>query len=163
MAGKVGCGTLIAFLLVLFALVAVGSNKAVGYYFSHCDGLDLFDCLLGALDEPEPEPDGVVATGAYAYKGYSVTITMNIPLEGGAVTGSVSDTCDGTVKGTYNGQQNGVISGTLSGACSPFFVNIPAGAEFTGVVNKSSKTVPISFTGHGGGITHKGSMSLSYR
>ncbi len=138
----------------------VGSNEAVGYHFSHCDGMDLFDCMLHGTEDEELEEGAVTATGVYSYKGYDVTITMNIPLSGGKVTGTVSGTCDGTVSGTFGG--SGPISGTLSGACDPFFVNIPAGATFNGSVNKAGKTVPISFAGKGGGITHDGSMTLTY-
>lgn len=159
--GGIGCGTLIAFFLVLLILVVIGSNAAVGYYFQHCQGEDLFECLLNRVEEPEPE-GAVVATGVYNYDDYSVTVTANIPLAGGAVTGSVSGTCDGKLKGTFNGQDNGQISGTIAGTCSPFFVNVPAGATFGGVVNKDSKTVPINFTGKGVGLTHEGSMSLNY-
>ena len=151
-----------AFLLVLVALVLIGSNEAMGYYYSHCDTDDIFECLFSGLDEPEPE-GAVTATGTYTYKDYPLTVTMTIPLDGGNVTGTVTGTCDGMVKGTFTGKQNGVISGKLTGACSPFFVNIPSSAEFSGVVNKTGKTVPIDFTGKGGGFTHKGSMSLSYQ
>ncbi len=153
-----------AFLVILLILVLVGSNEAVGYYFSHCDQEDVFDCLMGGLDEDEPEAEGTVtATGVYEYKGHSVTITANIPLGGGAVTGTVSGTCEGMVKGTYNGQNNGVISGRMSGACAPFFVNIPASADYSGSVNKTGKTVPITFNGQGAGFKHEGSMTLVYQ
>ena len=143
--GGLGCGTFMAFVLVLLILVAIGSNEAVGYYLKHCSGENLFDCLLDRVEEPEPQ-GAVTATGTYSYKDYSVVVTMNIPLEGGSVTGSMSGTCDGSV----------------TGACSPFFVNIPASADYSGIVNKDSKTVPVSFTGRGAGLTHKDSMSLSY-
>lgn len=159
--GGIGCGTLIAFILILLILLALGSNAALGYYLGHCGGGDIFDCLLNRVEEPEPE-GAVVATGTYTYKDYAVTVTANIPLEGGAVTGTVSGTCDGKVTGSFNGQNNGVISGALTGACSPFFVNVPAAAEFSGTVNKDSKTVPFNFTGSGAGLTHVGSMSLTY-
>ncbi len=150
-----------AFIIILLILVMLGTNEAVGYYFSHCEDVDIMDCLMGGLDEPEPE-GAVVATGTYNYKGNDVNITANIPLGGGAVTGSVSGTCEGTVKATYSGQDNGVISGRMTGVCAPFFVNIPSGAEFSGIVNKGSKTVPFSFTGQGGGLTHEGSMTLTW-
>ncbi len=154
-----------AFLLISLILLVIGSNEAIGYYLSRCNDADTFGCLLQGLDEEpteeEKEEGTVTATGVYSYKDYPVTIVMHIPLKGGEVTGSVSDTCEGRVKGNYN-NQTGTISGTLSGACSPFFVNIPASAEFNGTVNKSGKTVPISFTGRGGGITHQGSMTLTY-
>src|SRR3989344_3928159 len=160
---KLGCGPLAAFLLIVLILLTLGSNEAVGYYFSHCQHVEIFDCLMGALDdEEEPEEGSVVATGVYAYKGYAVNVTANIPLKGGNVTGSVSGACEGTVKATYNGQNNGVISGTMMGTCDPFFVKVPASANFTGTVNKTGKTVPFQFTGKGAGISHEGSMTLRY-
>ncbi len=150
-----------AFILVVLILLLLGSNEALGYYFSHCRDIDLLECLFSGLDEPEPEGE-VSATGTYEFKGNSVNITANIPLDGGSVTGSVSGSCDGVIKATYSGQNNGVISGTMTGTCDPFFVKIPASAQFSGTVNKTAKTVPFHFTGNGGGFTHEGSMSLSY-
>ncbi len=159
---KPGCGPLAAFLLIALILILVGSNEAVGYYFSHCENENVFDCLMGGLEEPEEEEGSVAASGVYEYKGYTVNITANIPLAGGNVTGSLSGTCEGTLKGTFSGQNNGVFSGRMSGACAPFFINIPASADFTGSVNKTGKTAPISFSGRGGGISHEGSVTLVY-
>lgn len=160
--GGLGCGAVIAIVLVLFILVAIGSNAALGYYFKHCqEEEELFNCMLGKLAEPEPE-GAVTATGVYSYKGYSVTVTAHIPLGGGGVTGSVSGTCEGSLKGSYDGKNNGAFSGKLAGACSPFVVNIPASATFSGTVNKDGKVAPITFSGGGGGFTHHDSMTLAY-
>lgn len=156
-----GCGPLAAFIIILLILLLLGSNEAIGYYYSHCQHADFFECMFSGLDEPEPE-GAVVATGTYEFKGNTVNITANIPLDGGNVTGSVSGSCDGTIKATYSGQNNGVISGTMMGTCDPFFVKIPASADFSGTVNKTAKNVPFSFTGQGGGFSHEGSMSLTY-
>lgn len=151
------------FLLVFLILALLGSNEAMGYYFSHCQDIEILQCLMGGFDD-EPEPEGtVVATGTYTYKGNDVHITANIPLGGGSVTGTVSGTCDGTVKATFSGQDNGVISGTMKGVCSPFFVNIPASADFSGSVNKTSKTVPFHFDGKSAGFSHSDSMTLTYQ
>lgn len=160
---KLGCGPLAVILLILIFILGFGFNEGVERYFVHCgDGEeDLMDCIFDATDE-EPQEGAVAATGVYTYKDYSVTITMNIPLAGGNVTGSLSGTCEGSVKGTYNGKQGGVITGKMTGVCAPFFVNIPASADFTGTVNKTSKKVPINFTGRGGGFTHEGATTLSY-
>jgi hypothetical protein len=112
-----GCGPLIAFVIILLIVVALGSNEAIGYYLGHCGGEDILECLLNRVEDPEPE-GAVTATGSYTYKDFIVTVTAIIPLEGGAVTGSVSGTCEGKVKGTFVGQNNGVISGALTGACT---------------------------------------------
>lgn len=159
---KVGCGPAIIFGIILVLLIGVGSNEALGHYMSECrDAEDIMDCMLDWSEEPVPE-GSATATGTYTYQDYSVTLVLHIPLEGGAVTGTISGACDGTAKGTYNGQDNGAITGTISGACDPFFVKVPASATYNGVVNKGTKAVPISFTGQGAGVTHDGSMSLSY-
>ena len=148
-----------AFLLVLLILVALGSNEAVGYYFTHCEDRELMDCLMREVEADEAEEGDVVATGVYEYKGNSVTVTMTIPLGGGGVTGVVSGTCEGSFKGNYG---DGALTGSMSGVCAPFFINIPASATFVGSVNKPAKTVPVTFTGRGGGITHEGAMVLTY-
>ncbi len=151
-----------AFIIIVLILFIVGSNEALGYYFSHCGDMDIFDCLMGGLEEDEPEEGSVTATGTYELKGNTVDVTMHIPLTGGAVTGTVSGTCDGRITGTFDGGATGSISGSMSGACSPFFVNIPAGANFSGSVNKSSRTVQYGFNGSGGGFNHSGAMTLTY-
>ncbi|MDO8648886.1 MAG: hypothetical protein Q7R81_03820 [Candidatus Peregrinibacteria bacterium] len=158
---KPGCGPIAAIIVILVGLVLFGTNEFIGYYFSECEEEEVFDCLLG-LFEDEPEPEGVVATGVYSYKDYSVTVTANIPLEGGNVTGSVSGACEGSVKGTYDGQ-SGVIKGRLAGSCDPFVIKIPSSADFNGSVNKAGKTVPIDFNAKGGSFTHNGSMVLTYQ
>ncbi len=160
-----GCGPLGLLIIIVITLLVIGGNEAVGFYFVNCDDVELIDCIQEALeeeDEEEPEEGTVAATGVYTYKGHEVTITMNIPLKGGEVTGTVGGTCEGKVNGTYGGEPNGAISGSMSGVCAPFFINIPASAGYGGSVNKTAKTVPISFTGKGGGFTHEGSMVLSY-
>jgi len=159
--GGMGCGTMILIIVIMILFVSVAGNEAFGYILSHCGDDDIISCLLEGVDEPEPQ-GGVVATGVYTYKDYSVTVTANIPLEGGAVTGSMSGACAGKLKGNFTGQNNGAFSGTIVGSCSPFFINIPASATFSGIVNKDAKNAPISFTGKGAGITHEGSMGLSY-
>ncbi len=161
---KLGCGPLAAIIIIAFILLTVGTNEAVGFYFTNCaDDDDLLDCILNEEEAAEEDEEGmVVATGVYTHKGYSVNITANIPLGGGAVTGSADGTCEASFKGTYSGGQNGAISGKMTGVCAPFLINFPASAEFTGTVNKTGKTVPFSFSGRGGGITHNGSMTLTY-
>lgn len=160
--GGIGCfGTFLIGVLVFLAL-GFGANAGIGFYLEECPDEDIIECIM-SLGEEEPEPEGAVAAvGTYSFKDYSVIMTANIPLEGGDVTGSLTGACDGRVKGSFDGKNNGVISGKITGTCDPFFVKIPASADFSGTVNKDSKSVPISFEGRAPGMTHEGSMSLSY-
>lgn len=64
-----------AFVLILIILLVLGSNEAIDYYFSHCQEVDALDCIMGNLDEEEPEEGAVKATGTYEYKGYAVTMS----------------------------------------------------------------------------------------
>jgi len=161
--GFIGCLPAIIIAVALSILMGIGINEGIGRYYEECvfETDDVLGCMLSVANEPEPE-GAATATGIYSFKGYSVNMTLNIPLEGGAVTGSVSGTCDGKIKGTFDGKNNGAISGKMSGTCDPFFVNIPASATFGGIVNKDGKVVPISFDGKATGYSHSGSMSLSY-
>ncbi len=158
-----GCGPMMFFIILVVIIAFIfGINFGFGSYSANCGDMPLFDCIADIMEEEEEATNEVTATGPYSYKDYSITMTANIPLEGGSVTGTVSGDCSGKVTGSFDGQNNGIISGKLAGACNPFFVNIPASATFSGIVNKDSKTVPISFQGSGGGFTHEGSMILSY-
>jgi len=161
-----GCAPILAIVVIIIALLTFGANEGAGFYFENCmmEEEDMMDCLIEAFEDEEEEPKegSVVATGEYSYKDYSITVVANIPLKGGNVTGTVSGSCSGQVKGTYDGQNSGVISGKLMGSCDPFFIKIPASAEYNGTVNKTARTVPIGFTGKGAGITHQGSMTLTW-
>lgn len=160
-----GCApvTLLIFLLVVAGII-LGANEGIGWFGSNCGDTPIFDCLNEIFSEEKPaDKEGMVtATGPYSYKDSSVNMILKIPLEGGKVEGSVSGDCGGKVTGTYDGNNNGGISGKFAGTCSVFFVNVPASATFGGVVNKDSKTVPISFNGSGGGFSHQDSMSLAW-
>lgn len=162
--GAIGCLPVMLISLVLLVILGVVVNEAEGFYFQDCvdQTQDIASCIQ-AIFSKEPEPAGAtVATGTYSFKGNSVDVKMDIPLDGGNVTGTVTGTCDGKIKGSYDGKDNGVISGSMHGTCDPFFVKIPASATFGGTLNKDSKTVPISFQGSGGGFSKSDSMSLSY-
>lgn len=159
---KMGCGGMIMFLIVLVILFGFGLNTAFGYYARHCVDEDIIECLMNRTDDDQPAEGSVYATGTYTYKDYSAVLTLYIPLDGGTVTGNVTGECDASVDGAFSGNDSGVIEGTIVGTCSPFVINIPASAEFSGIVDKTNKTVSISFTGKSAGITHKDSMSLSY-
>lgn len=160
--GGLGCGPILAVIIIILIVLVIGGNFVMGAYFENCfEDENPAECIFSMAEEPEEEGT-VAATGDYTYEGHSVTVTANIPLDGGNVTGSISGTCDGKLKGNFDGQNNGVITGNITGACSPFVINVPASAEFSGTVNKDGKVVLIGFTGRGPGITHEGQMSLSY-
>ena len=126
----------------------------------------LIECALDLVlsdDEEEAEPEGGVTangviSGTYGGEERSVTVSISFPLKGGEVTGSFSGDCDGNIKGTFAGGNGGVISGNAKGSCA--FV-LPASSEFSGTVNQTSKTVPVSGHGSAAGFSGEGSLTLS--
>lgn len=163
-----GSGCLRTFVLavILFGAALFGTLKGVQYYSVNCQGMSVSDCIIYKEPTPYPSEDNnhttVQATGPYSYEGHSISMSINIPLQGGKVTGTVSGDCTGKVTGSYDGNNNGVISGNINGYCEVTVIPVPAKATFQGTVNKESKTVPISFEGNAAGFTHSGSLSLSY-
>jgi hypothetical protein len=153
-------------ILIIVAIVLIGLpyafDKAYVFYELNCTEKTLEDCLFHRPEEEKPQEGSVTATGSYSLSGHSVIVTMHIPLTGGPVTGQVSGDCYGNIKGSFTGQNNGAISGSIHGACSIFVIDVPGKVTFKGSVNKDTKSVPIGFTGSGGGFSKTDSMMLSY-
>lgn len=164
-----GVTTLGALLFVIaFFLVLFGIDLGVVEYFNYCGDEQIDDCIAGrnkTSQQPAAETAAarppIIAHGSFSYKNYSVTVTMNIPSDGGAVVGKAAGDCNAKITGTFSGGDGGVIKGKAFGSCSPFFVPIPAHAEFTGSINRIQKTVPISGTADAFGIKKSGSTTLT--
>lgn len=160
----IGCGGIIAIFLMAFILLGLGLNEAAGYYYTHCQDKDVFECFTKLNKEStEEEEEGTTARGTYSYKDYSAEFILNFPLTGGNVTGTITGTCTGSVtNGTYDGSENGIITGSMSGYCDPFFIKIPAKGSFVGNVQKDSKKVFLKIEGSGGGFEKQDTMTLTY-
>lgn len=162
--GGLGCGVILIIIIVIFAVAGIGSNAIIGHYYQKCGFMGItVECFQKISDEEDAEKGAVVATGTYKISGYYSNVTMNIPLEGGDVTGSFEGTCTGQMKGTYDGNNHGKLEGKLSGTCSPFVVNIPATGDFHGVVNKDNKTAPFYFSGSTPVRDHTDNMTVSWK
>ncbi len=159
-----GCAVSALIFLLIVAGIILGVNFGIGMYGRNCGDEPIFKCLdeMFSDEKPAEQKGTVTAKGVYTHEQGSANMTLKIPLEGGAVTGTVTGDCGGKVTGSYNGKDKVGISGKFAGVCTVFLVNVPASATWGGIVNEESKTVPISFTGSGGGFSHSDSMSLSY-
>jgi len=79
-------------------------------------------------------------------EGYTVSIAINVPKNGGDIQGSLSGDCTGTVTGHYAGGDNGAINGQINGTCSALFFQVPFKMTFTGTVDTVTKTAPLEVT-----------------
>ena len=163
-----GQSGLLILLLILVILIGglIGADYGYVYYLEECGDEPVKECFLDKDDKEkeagEEELEMVTATGGLSENGYSASIALTFPLEGGNVTGSVSGDCSGKVEGTYSGGDGGSISGKIFGSCSPFFLPIPAKGTFSGTVNQESKTVPITGSGSAAGFSGSRSITLTY-
>ena len=160
----------LALLLIALLLVALiyGIDEVI-MALRECGDLSFQQCIGLKPNKPsseEAQKNMAMASGKYSFEDYGVTISADIPLDGGKVSGKVSGTCNGRLSGSYDGKDNGKIQGTLQGSCTiPLIgvpVKVPASADFNGIVAKGQKKVPIEFTGKGAGVEHSGSLTLTY-
>lgn len=155
---KLGFSTIFLIFLIFFFLLGLGFAGDY-FYIEYTKSQNVYPT-------PTPIPGltltPVSASGSFQKDKYSVSITMNFPEEGGGVTGSFSGDCSGNIQGVYEGKETGKIMGKAVGSCDPFFVPVPASAEFEGMVNSGTKTVLINGTGSAMGFSGSGSVALSY-
>ena len=160
------------FFLFIFLLLLLGIDLGYVYFLEKCGDTPIGTCLADDVTDeikkttsdltPTPVLTPVTAVGSFSVKNYSVSVSLNFPLEGGPVTGKVSGDCSASVTGQYSGGDNGAITGQVFGSCSPFFIPVPAKATFSGTVNQNQKIVPISGTGSAAGISGSGSLTLTF-
>lgn len=154
-AGFAGIIFLFIILLILIGVIGAGDF----FYVDYQKKQNVYPTVTpypGKIQTP------AVAYGSFTKSKYTVNITLRFMLEGGSVTGVFSGDCNGNISGDYDGKDGGVIEGKAEGSCSPFLIPIPASATFTGKVNQSQKTVPISGNGSAAGFSGSGSMVLHF-
>lgn len=153
---------IIIFIIILIILLFICDQAYI--LSQRCADEDIIECALDILtgEEDEVAAGAVTATGiisgTYGGSERSVTVTFNFPPSGGDVTGNFSGDCDGSIKGSYAGS-GGTINGTANGSCGFVF---PASGKFSGTVNETAKTVPISGSGSAAGFSGEGSLTLKY-
>ena len=155
--------------VLLFIFVFLGLLLGIDYgfiaYMEECGDTSISECFSekkpSEPTRPARNPTVIVANGNLSGGKYSVTISMNIPAEGGAVTGAFSGTCDGKITGTYNAG-DGTIAGKAFGSCTPLVLPVPARGEFDGTVISQTHSVPLIGTGTAMGISKSGSVTLTY-
>lgn len=158
-----GCLWAIVMLAVLALMIFMG-DMAYIYLGEECMGMDPLTCashIASMENEDEAPAEGTVtAVGSAGDDKGSLTFSLTIPLEGGAVTGSFEGDCDGTLKASFAGGNGGAITGGKGmGKCA--FV-LPASGNFTGTVNTATKTVVITGKGSIPGGSKEGSVTLKW-
>ena len=158
-----GCSPIAMFVMIVVMIAGLFiGDMAYIFIGEECMDLDPLECALAIMtSEDNEKPEGsVTAVGSLSGDKGSLNFTLNIPLKGGAVTGSFDGDCDGTLKATFAGGNGGAITGGIGkGSCG--FV-LPASGNFTGTVNTTSKTATITGKGSIPGGSKEGSVTLKW-
>lgn len=78
-------------------------------------------------------------------KGQNISYHLQIPKNGGGITGSYSGLCSGPITGTYQPNSNPSLSGHVKGTCKLGLFNIDLSANYTGVIT-DGKYAKINYT-----------------
>jgi hypothetical protein len=155
---KAGFSTLLLLLIILIVLL----GGLAAFDFGYIKYKEQKNVMVTPTMAPGQNIKPVSAKGTFKKGNYSVDVVLNFNLDGGAVTGNFSGVCSGTISGNFDGKEAGAISGRAEGSCNPFVVPVPAGADFSGTVDKQQKTVMVNGTGSAAGISGSGALDLSF-
>ena len=96
-----------------------------------------------------------IGTGKIEMEGQTVNFKMDIPVNGGEITGSASGFCSGSMKGAFDIRTN-YIHGEMDGKC----IGIPATGTFKGEIDLEKGIGSGNFEGKTLFITKSGSWSM---
>lgn len=96
--------------------------------------------------EEQVARDVIRAEDDFDYMNQKATFYIDLPKNGGKISGKITGLCNGTVTGDFNGQtstenvdsnRNDIV-GEATGTCNVGFIPVPASAKFFGQVLLSS-------------------------
>ena len=110
------------------------------------------------LSSPETTPQATVSpvantedahniNGTYTYWGQSIDYHLQIPKNGGTVTGNISGACEAKLAAEYSGGEGSLISGTAEGKCKFLFVSYSGTIPFKGNFYPQQKKIVIELEG----------------
>lgn len=117
---------------------------------------------------PTPQPTAiplseniVTRSGEYSYQGYTLKYTINVPKEGGTITGAFSDVCVGPINGTYYAS-SGKIEGEAKATCKIAFISYDLAAKYNGNLNLREGKIDLNWEGEIPATSHKGSFTVNF-
>jgi|SRR3989338_1896631 len=112
---------------------------------------------------PTPHPVGegqIIRSGEYSYQGYTLKYTVNLPKEGGAITGNFSGVCEGPISGEYDGKE--IINGEAQATCKVAFLSYNLKAKYSGKLYLNEGRADINWEGEIPYTENKGNFSVNF-
>ncbi len=101
----------------------------------------------------------VIAKGVYSTNGYTAGIALQIPINGGKITGTISNDCEGVVDGNYDSNTTS-FQGNVKGTCHIFLISVDANASMNGKIDLSKSTGVMNFSATESGKNLSGTIDL---
>lgn len=117
---------------------------------------------------PTPTPNVVIQenmvirSGEISYSGQSVKYSINIPKNGGDITGSISGVCTGDITGTYDGIEGGKVSGEANPSCGIAFLRQTFNISYDGQLYLKQGKVDLNWEGNIPSTPGKGFFSYNF-
>lgn len=104
----------------------------------------------------------ITRSGKITYSGQSVKYSINVPKNGGQITGYVSGVCKGSLTGNYDGIEGGKISGKTSQSCGIGFIRKTFNITFNGKLYLKQGKIDLNWEGNIPSTPGKGSYSFNF-
>lgn len=111
---------------------------------------------------PSPAENIAVRTGEYSYSGYTLKYALNIPKDGGAVTGSFSGVCEGPITGNFDGKEGGKVVGQAQANCRIAIFNYNLKAAYDADLYLKQGKVDVNWAGEIPYTPNKGSFTINF-
>lgn len=111
---------------------------------------------------PQLQEDVVTRFGEYSYSGYTLKYVLNIPKNGGEISGAFSGVCEGPINGSFAGGGGGNVSGDAEANCKVAIFSYKLKANYTGKLYLNEGKVDINWTGEIPYTANSGSLTINF-
>lgn len=133
-----------------------------------------FTSLTNPQSSPSPSPlpsispipvsiqETIERTGGYASPLGSISYKLNIPKNGGVLSGEVEGVCNGPIKGYFEGGNDGKINGNSKVICKVGLLSQDLDILFSGKTNLSEGKADLDWSGQIPFTKNSGSFTLYF-
>lgn len=115
---------------------------------------------------PTPKPvinkNIVSRSGQYSYSGYTLKYTVNVPKDGGEVTGSLDGVCKGPITGKFEGGEGGSVEGSAKASCGISFITYDLEAKYNGKIYLKEGKIDLDWEGKIPYTKNQGSFTINF-
>lgn len=121
------------------------------------------------ITSPTPSPtsqvnqsDIVTRSGEYSYSGHTLKYLLNVPKNGGEITGSFSGVCEGPITGRFDGSEGGTIEGGTEVNCHIAIFSYALKANYFGKLYLKAGRAEINWSGKIPYTKESGSFTINF-